>query len=53
MSTLLAAPPRTATKQVVIEDLVKQYGALRALGGVNFDVNTGEWAPPAPEKRRS
>ena len=43
MSTLVAASPRTAAKQVVIEDLVKQYGALRALGGVSFDVNTGEW----------
>jgi ABC-type multidrug transport system ATPase subunit len=28
---------------VVIENLIKQYGALRALGGVSFDVNTGEW----------
>src|SRR5438445_1887027 len=33
----------TGSPQVVIENLVKQYGALRALGGVNFDVNTGEW----------
>jgi putative ABC transport system ATP-binding protein len=43
VSTLAAAPPRTAAKQVVIENLVKQYGTLRALGGVSFDVNTGEW----------
>ena len=43
MSTLVATPPRTAAKQVVIENLVKQYGTLRALGGVSFDVNTGEW----------
>src|SRR6201984_1036418 len=43
MSTVVQAPPRTAVKQVVIENLTKQYGALRSLGGVNFDVNTGEW----------
>ncbi len=43
MSTLVAAPPRTAAKQVVIENLIKQYGTLRALGGVSFDVHTGEW----------
>ena len=43
MSTLAPAPPLTAAKQVVIEDLTKQYGTLRALGGVSFDVNTGEW----------
>ncbi len=43
MSTVVAAPPRTAAKQVVIEGLVKQYGTLHALGGVSFDVNTGEW----------
>src|SRR5438445_2537464 len=33
----------TGSPQVVIENLTKQYGTLRALGGVNFDVNTGEW----------
>ncbi len=43
MSTLAPAPPQIAAKQVVIEDLIKQYGTLRALGGVSFDVNTGEW----------
>ncbi len=43
MSTLVAAPPLTAAKQVVIDNLVKQYGTLRALGGVSFDVHTGEW----------
>jgi putative ABC transport system ATP-binding protein len=43
VSTLVAAPPLTAAKQVVIENLTKQYGALRALGGVSFDVHTGEW----------
>src|SRR5713226_6189252 len=43
MSTLAPARPLTAAKQVVIENLVKQYGALRALGGVSFDVHIGEW----------
>jgi putative ABC transport system ATP-binding protein len=43
VSTLVAAPPLTAAKQVVIENLTKQYGTLRALGGVSFDVHTGEW----------
>src|SRR5437899_12397840 len=33
----------TGSPQVVIENLTKQYGTLRALGGVSFDVNTGEW----------
>jgi putative ABC transport system ATP-binding protein len=28
---------------VVIDNLVKQYGSLRALGGVSFSVNSGEW----------
>jgi putative ABC transport system ATP-binding protein len=43
VSSLATAPPLTAVKQVVIENLTKQYGPLRALGGVSFDVNTGEW----------
>src|SRR6266852_8749690 len=43
MSSLAPAPPLTAAKQVVIENLIKQYGTLRALGGVSFGVNTGEW----------
>jgi len=43
VSTLVAAPPRIAAKQVVIENLIKQYGNLRALGGVSFDVHSGEW----------
>jgi len=30
-------------QQVVIDTLVKQYGALRALGGVSFAVHSGEW----------
>jgi putative ABC transport system ATP-binding protein len=43
VSTLAPAPPRITAKQVVIENLIKQYGTLRALGGVSFDVHTGEW----------
>jgi putative ABC transport system ATP-binding protein len=43
VSATLQAPPLTATKQVVIENLTKQYGSLRALGGVSFNVNRGEW----------
>ena len=43
MSTLVAAPPQTAVKQVVIENLIKQYGGLRALNGVSFAVHAGEW----------
>src|ERR1700730_5047641 len=27
----------------MIENLIKQYGTLRALGGVSFDVHSGEW----------
>jgi putative ABC transport system ATP-binding protein len=33
----------SAQTQVVIESLVKQYGALRALGGVSFNIASGEW----------
>jgi putative ABC transport system ATP-binding protein len=29
--------------QVIVESLVKQYGALRALNGVSFSVEPGEW----------
>jgi len=43
VSSVIAAPPLIAAKQVVIEDLIKQYGTLRALGGVSFGVNQGEW----------
>src|SRR5271156_813929 len=32
-----------AQPQVVIDALVKQYDNLRALGGVTFSVNCGEW----------
>ena len=37
-----AAAPQRAT-QVVIDSLVKQYGTLRALNGVSFDIAAGEW----------
>ena len=30
-------------QQVIVESLVKQYGALRALDGVSFSVQSGEW----------
>ena len=33
----------TNKPQVVIGALVKQYGALRALNGVSFDIASGEW----------
>jgi putative ABC transport system ATP-binding protein len=29
--------------QVVIDSLVKEYGSLRALGGVSFNIHSGEW----------
>src|SRR5256712_11286094 len=35
--------PQTAMQQVMIENLIKQYGTLRALDGVSFDVHSGEW----------
>jgi len=43
VSTAVQTPPATAVKQVVVDDLIKQYGSLRALGGVSFDVHSGEW----------
>ena len=33
----------TSQPQVVIDALVKEYGSLRALGGVSFSINAGEW----------
>jgi len=36
------AAPRRAS-QVAIDTLVKQYGALRALDGVSFNITAGEW----------
>jgi putative ABC transport system ATP-binding protein len=32
-----------ATAQVVIDGLAKQYGSLRALDGVSFNIASGEW----------
>ncbi|HEX4544730.1 MAG TPA: ATP-binding cassette domain-containing protein [Candidatus Acidoferrum sp.] len=43
MSSSAPAPPLIAAKQVVIEDLTKQYGSLRALNGISFAVHSGEW----------
>ena len=37
-----ATAPRQA-RQVTIESLVKQYGILRALDGVSFNISAGEW----------
>jgi putative ABC transport system ATP-binding protein len=39
----LQPPAQVAARQVVIEDLVKMYGSLSALGGVSFGVSAGEW----------
>ena len=33
----------TTQPQVVIDSLAKEYGSLRALGGVSFNINSGEW----------
>jgi len=43
VSSVAPAPPLIAAQQVVINSLVKQYGTLRALGGISFGVNSGEW----------
>jgi putative ABC transport system ATP-binding protein len=42
MTAQTKAVPQVAT-QVVMEGLVKQYGPLRALDGVSFDIASGEW----------
>ena len=36
-------PQTQIATQVVIDALVKQYGALRALNGVSFNIASGEW----------
>jgi putative ABC transport system ATP-binding protein len=36
-------PQTQIATQVVIDALVKQYGTLRALNGVSFNIATGEW----------
>jgi len=51
-----AFPSRaTSTAARVLENLVKEYGSLRALGGVSFSIPSGEWialmALPAPAKQ--
>jgi putative ABC transport system ATP-binding protein len=38
----VTAAPRQAA-QVTIDSLVKQYGTLRALNGVSFNIAAGEW----------
>ncbi len=43
MSSVAPAQPVIAAQQVVIDSLIKQYGTLRALNGVSFAVNPGEW----------
>ncbi len=43
MSSVAQVRPQTAVQQVVIENLIKQYGLLRALNGVSFGINSGEW----------
>ena len=39
----ISIQPQAATQQVLIDSLIKQYGTLRALSGVSFVVNRGEW----------
>ncbi len=43
MSSVAQVQPRVAAQQVVIDNLIKQYGSLRALSGVSFAVSRGEW----------
>ena len=43
MSSVAQVRPQTAVQQVVIENLIKQYGPLRALNSVSFGINRGEW----------
>ena len=33
----------SATPQVIIESLTKQYGALRAVDALSFNIESGEW----------
>ncbi len=40
---LLSEQKAAASPQVAIENLVKKYGALRALDGLSFHVAAGEW----------
>ena len=41
--TAMVSPPAEARSQVVTDALVKDYGSLKALGGVTFSVRAGEW----------
>jgi putative ABC transport system ATP-binding protein len=43
VSVAVQTPSLISTRQVVIDGLEKQYGALRALNGVSFNVDAGEW----------
>jgi putative ABC transport system ATP-binding protein len=43
VSSAVQTPLQTTAKQVVIDGLEKQYGALRAINGVSFSVAAGEW----------
>jgi putative ABC transport system ATP-binding protein len=43
VNSLAPAQPLIAAQQVVIDNLIKQYGSLRALNGVSFGVHAGEW----------
>src|SRR5438309_11128208 len=40
---LLLRCKMTTQPQVTIDTLVKQYGSLRALNGVSFNIASGEW----------
>jgi putative ABC transport system ATP-binding protein len=43
VSVAVQMPSLISTRQVVIDGLEKQYGSLRALNGVSFNVDAGEW----------
>jgi len=43
VSSVAQMYPQTAMQQVMIENLIKQYGPLRALNGVSFGIHGGEW----------
>jgi putative ABC transport system ATP-binding protein len=43
IAAAMVSPAAVTPAQVVIDSLVKNYGSLRALGGVTFSVRAGEW----------
>ena len=43
IAAAMVSPAAVAPAQVVIDSLVKNYGSLKALGGVTFSVRPGEW----------